>query len=297
MSDVAKASRKTSAPRREGGAILVEFALTAFILYFLVAGTIELGRLLFTHQAVQDATRLAARELAHTSLPGEMTFDEALQDPAVKARIFDANFLVIDLDTMVPGGDLNAYFGTLPVVNQALRPVMIFEITGGRRLLRYPGALLVDASTPSGLTVGVPLVVGRAADGTETIQWLPVLEEIENPNFPDESVFPINSPAPQGGMVALRINYPYQAAALSGFRPNPAGPVEPNLDGRIRANDAGVSVVNPAEAPGGLLPGDGGASPYAGPYGLGKQFAFAEEIRPFRKLLSPQALSRREVWE
>ena len=46
------------------GAALVEFALTALLLYLIFAVGIEFGRAIFVAQTIQDAARLAARELA-----------------------------------------------------------------------------------------------------------------------------------------------------------------------------------------------------------------------------------------
>ena len=59
--------------------------------------------------------------------------------------------------------------------------------------------------------------------------------------------------------------------------------------------DALVQQMN--SAPGTLLD-DGAVGPYAGPYGLGRQLALAgRTLRPFRKLISAQAIYRREVVE
>jgi hypothetical protein len=51
------------------------------------------------------------------------------------------------------------------------------------------------------------------------------------------------------------------------------------------------------DAPGGPLD-DGAIGPYAGQFGLGRQLALAgRTLRPFRKLISAQAIYRREVVE
>lgn len=278
------------------GAILVEFGFVVLILYLLVAVTIDFGRLFFTANTVQDAARTAARELAVIPLPAEMTLEQALADPEARKRVFQPEHLVIDLDAIPGGRSLDEFLDTLPVLNQAIRPLMIFEKVGGRRLLRYPGALIKDPRTPSGLTVGIPYVVGRSSDGVETIRWVPIIEEIKNPNFPGVSPFRLDTPAamPQRGLVAIRINYPYQASMLSAYRESPNGPLEPNLSRPIRADDASVSSVN---APPGALAGGSDVGPYAGAYGLGRFYALGKEVRPVRKLLSAQAIFRREVFE
>ena len=296
--------------RSARGAVLVEFALVSLVLALLLAGILEFGRLMFAAQALQDVASVAARELAVTPLPPDLTFDDALTyvDPdsgiaLVPARIYDAGRLVVDLACFPTDADVDAYFASLPIVNRALRPLMIVDRPAGLRLLRYPGALLRDSVTPAGTcptggyTVGIPRVLGRDGDGVETIEWIPPLEEIRpDPANPASGPFSLSSAGPQAGIVALRVNYPFQAGSLTGFRESAAGAFEPNLPGRIAARDDGVISTN--AAPGTLLaddPADVGT--YGGPYGLGRQLAFAETVRPYRRLLSAQALYRREVFQ
>ena len=51
-------------------------------------------------------------------------------------------------------------------------------------------------------------------------------------------------------------------------------------------------------APPGAPVGDPDAvGTYAGRFGLGKQLAFGKSVRPFRRLLSAQAIYRREVFQ
>ena len=280
------------------GSALIEFALVSLVLYLLLAATLDLGRATFSSQALQDVARVCARELALTPLPAETSFADALADPTVRAQVFSAEFLVIDLEQVA---DLDAFFAAVPVVNQALRPLMVVdrvELLGApRRLLRYPGALITDPvlTEPSnlGLSVAIPQVTGRDADGVETLVWLPVLEEIR------PGAFPLSG----GGVVALRLNYPFQAAALSGHRtPTDAGgtplPLEPNGALVIEARDADVSAAGlPTGQTLADLPAAGGVGPYAGRYGLGRQLARGGEVRPYRSLLRAQAVFQREALE
>ena len=122
-------------------------------------------------------------------------FADALADTRVLTNVWNPNALVVDLDCYGTDDALNAYLNSLPPVNRALRPVFITEtvMAGGatRHLMRYPGALLTDTLNtatcpavydgsnlhPSDFTVGIPEVTGRAANGVETIGWLPVLRE------------------------------------------------------------------------------------------------------------------------
>jgi hypothetical protein len=289
--------------RKERGSALIEFALVSLFLYLLLAASVDLGRQVLVAQALQEAARVGARELALIPLPAEMTFDDAVKDQLVVARVFDPSKLVVDITTMDQAG-LDAYFASLPVVNNVLRPLMIVDHTDGTRtLLRYPGALLTDPNDPNKFVIGIPRVVERGANGVETIEWINVLEEVRSdPGDPTTGPFSVTSTVPgvPPGVVALRINYPFQAAALSGFQQN--DPNNPNNP--ILANDAQVTELN--AAPG----GDPGFDPdencgplsdctgiYSGPYGLGRQFALNQRVRPYRKMVSAQSIFRREVFE
>lgn len=328
--------RATRRPRLDRGAALVEFALVSFALYLMLAGTIEFGRLMFDANSLQDVARVAARELSLAPLRANATFDYALScDPAadaanclvdLRARVFDPACLVVDLNDPAVAPDPDGYFAAMPVVNRTMRALMITE-PARPNILRYAGALMADESgaacsaigpngqaSPTGLTVGIPLVNERDPNGAETITWVPVLQEIraaQDADCPLRGPFSLlyqpnadecgplaADPVPDRGLAAVRVNYPYQAAALSGFQsppPTDFDPLPPNVANFIVADDGSVQATN--AAPGGLLD-DGAVGPYAGPYGLGRQFALAgRTVRPFRKLISAQAIYRREAVE
>ena len=319
-------------PRAERGAALVEFALVSIVLYLLLAGTIEFGRLMFDANALQDVARLTARELALAPVSAGATFEYALTcDPAgdanclvdLRSRVFDPACLVVDLNDPAVSQDADGYFAAMPVVNRALRTLMITE-PQRPNILRYAGALMTDETgaacsaigpngqaSPTGLTVGIPLIEGRDPTGAETIRWVPVVQEIRaaaDAACPARGPFsllyvpaaddcgPLDAdPVPSRGLAAVRINYPYQAATLSGYQsfPNDVDPNPPNIGNFITADDAAVQQLN--DPPGGPLD-DGAIGPYAGQYGLGRQLALAgRTLRPFRKLISAQAIYRREV--
>lgn len=320
---------------RERGAALVEFALVSLVLYLLLAGTIEFGRLMFDANALQDVARVAARELAVAPIRANATFDYALScdattDPNclvdLKSRIFDPACLVVDLSDPAVQADPDGYFAAMPVVNRALRTLMITE-PQRPNLLRYAGALLSDSSgaacsamgpngqaSATGLTVGIPLITERDANGAESITWVPVVQEIRaaaDADCPARGPFSLiylatqddcgaldADPLPDRGLAAVRINYPYQAATLSGFQPSvptDVDPLPPNIANVITAEDGAVQQNN--AAPGDTLD-DGAIGPYAGAFGLGRQYALAgRTVRPFRKLISVQAIYRREVVE
>jgi len=320
---------------RERGAALVEFALVSLVLYLLLAGTIEFGRLMFDANALQDVARVAARELAVAPVRADATFDYALScdaasDPDclvdLKSRIFDPACLVVDLSDPAVAADPDGYFAAMPVVNRALRTLMITE-PSRPNLLRYAGALLSDGSgfacsaigpngqaSATGLTVGIPFVDARDANGVESITWVPVVQEIRaalDTDCPARGPFSLvylanedecgaleADPLPDRGLAAVRINYPYQAATLSGFQPSvptDVDPLPPNIANVITAEDGAVQQNN--QAPGDPID-DGSIGPYAGAFGLGRQLALAgRTVRPFRKLISVQAIYRREVVE
>jgi len=316
--------------RRERGAALVEFALVSLVLYVMLAGAVEFGRLMFAANALQYVARVAARELAVAPVVANATFDDALSCDAsapncLKSRIFDPACLVVDLNDPAVAPDPDGFFAAMPLANRALRSLMITD-PAQPNVLRYPGALLIDgagascsavgpngAAAATGLTVGIPLVDARDANGVETITWVPVLEEIrarQDANCPSRGPFslvylpaqdacgPVADPAPDRGLVAVRVNYPYQAAMLSGFRspgPTITDPLPPNVSTPIDADDGSVQQNN--AAPGAPID-DSAVGTYAGPFGLGRQLALAgRTVRPFRKVVSAQAIYRREVFQ
>jgi hypothetical protein len=285
------------------GSVLVEFALIALILYLILAATVEFGRALMVAQLLQQAADIAAREVARTPglpLVGTLTdwsnpndsnavfVDSVNGSPAnpdsanavVLQTIFDPQYLVVDISN---GLD---YFNDKPILNRLLAPLMIADYANG--FLRYPGALVPDSNMPSGYTVQIPVVT--YSGGVEQIgAMLPVVQEI----LPDTSIAPTSSysyndspfciiaanvtPSSSRGIVALRINYPFQAASVSATAPNDTWPPDPNFNY--------------------IEPSDGTNTPgtYSGPNGLGDQLAFAQNVRPFRRLISAQAIYRREA--
>lgn len=280
-------SRRRSPPwppvaANERGGVLIEFVLIALALYFLLGLLLDFGRLIFTAQAVQEAARVAARELALAPLPGAVTFEAALEDPTVRANLYDPSRLVIPV---TDEASFQAALASLPIINKALVPLMIHETLDGTDYLRYPGAVLTDGS--GGLTVGIPRVVSRDDEGRETIEWIAPLEEIRpDPADPTTGPFSVASTGPERGLVAIRINYPFQAAMLVGFQ----GGTSP-----IVADDESVIELNglpPGQAP--LAP-PGTVGVYGGPFGLGGHYNWGVVRRPFRKLLAAQAVFRREV--
>jgi hypothetical protein len=280
---LARSEAASCAARR--GSVLVEFALVAIAFYLLLAGTLELGKMITTAQVVQNAARTAARELALLDLPATMSFQEALACPTVRQRIYDPALLAVPWTGSMPNT------ASWPSVNRLLLPLMVVERVGTSDYLHFPGAVV---RLPNGdLSVAVPKVVSRGAEGAETIEWVGVLEEVRPDSAdPNAGPFSLASTGPERGLVAVRINAPYQATTLSGYQPSASGGTGPQ-NAPILANDGSVTQLN--NAPGQLV-GSDGVGTYSGPYGLGKFYALKKEVRPFRRLISGQSVFRREVF-
>lgn len=272
---------------------MVEFALVSFVLYLLIAAVIGLGRWMALVQSAQDAARVAAREIALHPLPAEFTFAQAQADPGFRRAVYDPDLLVVDLEATPPGPALEGFFAAMPVVNRALRPLMITSTANvngeARRLLHLPGALIDSATSPTGLTVIVPRVDGRdAATGVESVTLVPVLEEVGAGSF---SVL-----SPDRGLVAIRLNVPYQSATLSAYIPSQAAG-DPSQE-PVSADDANVTVLGGGAAGHPIIgPGPDQTGPYSGTFGMGEHLALGRSVRPFRRLVAAQAIFRREVFQ
>ncbi len=318
-------------PQSRSGQSLVEFAVVALVMYMLLAAIVTFGHMLYVAQGLQSAADLAAREISRTPLPADMlSLEEALENETVKSTIYDPAYLVIDLDVFYgnsPDGNvLRDIFDGAPLLNQQLAMVMIVDrpVIGDtqRWFLRYPGALLqsspplvhpmtasgedYDDAVVTGFTVGIPLVLNRGPDGVETIRWVKPVEEIADGS--GLMPFDINHPDKRG-IVAIRINYPVQSAAMSSFRHDPTDPefpFEPTVGRPNAADDGGVVQLN--DAPGVLTDsqlrnGPLYAGTYGGKFGLGAQGALGSEqltggrpVRPYRRVISAQAIYRREMF-
>lgn len=276
-----------SRPRPRRGGILVEFALIALVSYLLLAATLEFGRAIFCAQVLQQAADVLAREIARTPISIEKdTLAKALQDVTVRATIFDPKYLAVPLGDVPSNQTFAEYFADpdapKPIVNQLLLPLMYVDRENN--LLRYPGQLTTasDGST----TVAIPFVT-YGADGSETIvETVGVVESVGKQDS-GQDLFGIDSSSTLGGgLVAVRLNYPFQAASLSAYAPAPlSGP--PNVVPVRAVSDAGS---------------DADFGPYAGDDSLGRQAAWNNDpsnhgraVRPFRRLISAQAIYRREV--
>jgi hypothetical protein len=304
------------------GQALVEFALVAFVVYLLLGAILTFGQMFYEGQTVQQAADVAAREISRTPLPATANLMDVLysNNPSdysvsgststVRTSLFNPQLLQFDMTAGVqPGQSVLDVIKTWPIINQVLSPAMIVQsgeqVYGGNptdQYLCYPGVVpCADSTGPNRTVYCVARVDSRASDGAETITWVPVIEEIT----PGAS----SVASPQGGLVSLRINYGCQSASMSAFPPSQTYPPQPNSPPWV-ANDYEVAVNPSNYTPlGGAPPSTPGV--YSGPYGLGSQEAWAgwtqkdavpprqqpTGVRPYRSLISTQAIYRREVFQ
>jgi TadE-like protein len=283
--NVSRTPRKERLTKGESGSVLVEFALISLILYMILAATVDFGRMFLVSNVAASAARTAAVWLSTSAAAKTApTFADLLNDPTVRCQIYDPGLLVIDPKNPIDPDPACAFNGNqLPVVNQTLfQTAMISDFIGGVNVYHYPGAMFTDPTAISGYKILIPVVASRSGTGVETLTWVDVLEESKPGSL-------------ASGVIAVRVNYPYQAAMLSGFRPSPDGPYEPNIvdkaHGGWGVNDADDAAVSAPSTPD--VASDIPYGAYSGPYGLGVQLAFAgKTVRPYRRLLAGEATEK-----
>lgn len=315
-------SKHTLNDRR--GGVLFEFAIVSFVFYVLFSVVVDMGRAAFMASAANDAARLMARELALAQLPSNIPFEVALQDFDVRGQyfggsgpgVYDQRFLAIDLASYVPAGmSLDEFFGTLPIVNRALRPLMFFDTidVGGqpREFLRYPGTVvqLDNSSAPYVYTVIVP-EVSYSGNASTIVRWLPVVQEIRSADpgtliaLDDWDESPFHAGSPEGGIAAVRVNVPFQAATAGGRSLNTSDPqalFETGFQNAVLATQTTNGASNLGDIVGSqsaLLQSHASSSAgaYSGSFGLGSLQILGNEVRPWRKILMAQSIFRREVF-
>jgi Flp pilus assembly protein TadG len=298
---------------------LVEFAVVSLVVYMLLAAILTFGQLLYCAQTIQQAADVVARETSRTPLPAAATdsqhsytlnyvlytdyhSDSTLTN--VRQRVFDDNLLVLTIDQPSQSSTAMTFnnghpIGDFPLATQQLLPVMIYDQVNGQQLLRYPGAIQSGQSgytSPAGIAgsgyiVRIPLV-SPPSGGTQTITaWVPPVEPILDASQADAFALNAITVSGQSGIVALRINYPYQSATMSGFQPNQTWPPGPP------ANPVVPITADSSNGTGSGVPSDFQYGPYAGPNGLGRQAAWGQNVQPYRSLISAQAIFRREVFQ
>lgn len=335
-SHICRGRSAVSQPSQRSGQALIEFAIISFCFTLLFSGILMLGFLIFGASVLQQAADVGAMEFARwpaPSIPSEtvdmsLFFYQQLEDSGL---FREAKLIVTQDEYDNPGA--------LPLINRLLLPLYVYDPDMFREhpewgKYRYPGALVMHGETP---TVLIPIVGFGHRDpstGVETIsEWRRVVEEVTSAG----SVGPYSVRVSNGnvdfqsGMVALRINYPYQSAAMVAYQhqyqtPEPTpdengdeeGEIIPPADAigqertiniPIKADDDHVSGGDSAKFPDGktlseadyqlfaLAPSpDYESYSHRGKYGMGNAFAWNMQVRPYRKVISAQGIYRREIF-
>ncbi len=281
------------------GQALIEMAFLIPLLVIIIGATISFGLFFFQANVLQQAVDVAAMEIARFPFKpdGELGLGDLdvnatntsvlMNDATFKNQIYDEEKLVLgDSD------DLN----DLPLLNRLLVPLMVLDKINGVSVRRYPGAVVTNAAGKQ--TVLIPIIHYDGVTGAESlIRWVAPVEEIQTVNgdrpFKLSSTSTLLSFVP--GMVALRINYPAQSTTLIN-RTGDNGQViidaddSSIVDGNTGSN---YSLVVPAES------GTADTTIHSGRFGLGRQAALLRSagVRPYRKVMSVQAIYRREVFQ
>ncbi|MGB7342886.1 MAG: TadE/TadG family type IV pilus assembly protein [Pirellulaceae bacterium] len=309
--------------------IILLGATISFGLFFFQANALQ--------QAVDVAAQEIARipfepeqELGLNDFSGDAS--TLLWDPAntsagmdsdgelLRKQIYHPKFLVIRLSDYAtrnpdPVTALQMYVADMPLLNRLLYPMMVQDPSydpedTGRGVIRYPGAVVnfIDPDKPDDSneqrteeTVLIP-IIGYGNDGDNDsvemlLQWVPPVEEIEAGDgarpFSLSATSSSDSFVP--GMAALRLNYPAQSTTLVN-RVGDEGEVI------VIADDQGISDVATGSAYTLAVLDEVGVANtqiHSGRYGLGRQAALLRSVgvRPYRKVLSVQAIYRREVFK
>ncbi|WP_220498007.1 TadE/TadG family type IV pilus assembly protein [Rhodopirellula sp. JC639] len=270
------------------------------LLVIIIGATISFGLFFYQANTLQQAVDVAAMEISRIPFSataklglGDLDADHSdvlvMDDPLFQEQIYDEAELIISASNWN-----RSYIDSLPLLNRLLTQVMIADDSRGERVYRYPGAIVTNRNGVE--TVLIPLV-GYASDGTESIlEWVAPVEEIrpggaEGPY----SLAATNSAASfVPGMVALRINYPAQSTTLVN-RVGSEGEVI------VDANDSALSDGSTGSNYALVVPAESGAAAttiHSGRFGLGRQAALFRSagVRPYRKVISVQAIYRREVF-
>ncbi|MDG2048570.1 MAG: pilus assembly protein [Myxococcota bacterium] len=313
--DLQAEPRKRDSRHRAGG-ILVEFCISVMALWLIAAAIVDLGRAFSAAHLLQSAARSAAREIA---LDDETAWNAPFQ--TALERVFDPNYLVVDagcLESLAVEASTTPDFELREalqgrVLNLALKPLMIFEdvqLNGEQiRLIRYPGALLAsgqpddqDTCAREDYTVGIPEI----NDEDSRIDMFPVVAELFAGSYSLETSGGNLIPP---GTATLQLRYPFQAVALSAWRVvdgfnRPVGVAEnDDYQADLERLANGVSTLDALDA----RSSDGELQAYAqndlgqtlpvygGRLGLGVQGVLGREVRPYRRVITAQAMAPREV--
>jgi len=274
--------------------MLAEFAVVSIVLFLMLSTILSFGMILLQANVAQQAADVCAREIAKYPLPFDAQLPLSLVDQANPgtavdiSQIYREDFLYVDAESL-GGQSFTDYMTSAPLVNRLLAPAMIFDTS--LQAYRFPGAVVLHDDVK---TVLVPMV----NVSTNEITWhLPVEEVLFSGNVSQCNATPqLDLDGFVAGAIVIRVNIPVQSSVMTGFQK----PVDQGGDGSpIEADDTAVIANLPAgysfvvEDNAGF--DEDGNQIHGGKYGLGRQFAFAKNVRPYREVVSGQAIYRREA--
>ncbi len=319
---VANDNRQFARNRR--GSVLIEFAMIAMVTTLLLSATITFGLMMFqaniAQRLVADEGALAIARMPlsinATSLGMSLTPPEAdtmpisQSDPNFKTQIYDEKYLYVTQDDL-NGTDWTDFVTTLPLINRLLTSVMFVDYSmDPTGVYRFPAHVVENSDGQ--LTVLVPIVNYQ----TSTITWAKPVEEVLIPDGGGSFLSQFNATPPATpppnfvpSVVAIRVNIPSQSASMSGFAP-PA-PSAASTNDPVPADDGSLSdsglgsyslVVGANQYKDQPDNVSDGSNVYGGKYGLGQQLSYSTwvgplGVRPFRKVVSAQAVYRREAFQ
>jgi Flp pilus assembly protein TadG len=138
--------------KNEAGSTMAEFAIIAGLFFMMIIGIIEFGRLLYTHNALTDATRRGARyAIVHPEnaacVPTVVVYGEAnITDPstcAVSGAPLISGLTTANVKVVWEGADLD---------NDPTTPPTAF----GMNLGTVTVSIGVSPATPYQFTLGIP---------------------------------------------------------------------------------------------------------------------------------------------
>lgn len=281
--------------------MLAEFAVVSIVLFLVFAAVVTYGLIVFQANLAQQTADVGARELSRLPIKHDATLWLSVYAPSNQSderpdlsSIYDPNLLVVYIPIT---DDLLAYFDSInaPTLNRMLALAMVPDpllknpnpdgLQGG---FRFPGTVVIKDGVP---TVLIPL-----ANPTGQFEWVLPVEEvlrIDETSGDRLSRFPSASE----GIAAIRVNIPVQSSIMSAHRLQ-VTPLDKNLGEPIYANDDDVVIPPLPDGYSFMFETNESSETgvaHSGRYGLGTQFAYANLVRPYRKVVTAKASYRREA--
>ena len=240
-------------------------------------------------------------------------YGNANNDPAlagVRRQVFDDNLLVLTIDGNSPNGVMtfnNGHpIGDFPLVTQQLLPVMIYDTVNGQAMLRYPG---IVPNRPARQHAGRRHCAERLRGADSAAERFHGRRRWDGVGRQLGASVGTHPRSERRRLLCRQRGHGFRPKwhrGLAGQLPLPVGVNERVRAGSQLAQPGGAPLVpigadgGAAAAPGGVggaVTSDSEFGPYSGANGLGQQAAWGQTVRPFRRLISCQAIFRREVFQ